>query len=111
MRSYTFVGDIVKGLAAIPGNFDSCMGEIINLGTDKAITTGEGIRIVEKIIGRKAIKDIKPKRPGDQLRTHANIKKAKKLLNYKPETKPEQGLVEEVEWYRQNIHGKIKLYS
>jgi UDP-glucuronate 4-epimerase len=111
LRSYTYVGDIINGLAAIPGNFGKCNGEIINLGTDKAITTGEGIRIVEDIIGKKANLTIKPKRPGDQLKTHADIAKARKLLDYKPETKPEQGLKKEVEWYQELIHGKIKLWN
>jgi UDP-glucuronate 4-epimerase len=110
LRSFTYVGDIVDGLVAALDVFDRCMGEIFNIGTDVAITTGEGIKIVEGIIGKPAKLAIRPKRPGDQLRTHANIEKARRLLGYHPATTPEQGLAQEVAWYRQHILGKINLW-
>jgi len=110
LRSYTYVGDIVQGLVAVLDNFDQCLGEIFNIGTDVAITTGEGIEIVESIIGEPAKKVISAKRPGDQLRTHANIEKARRILGYEPKTLPEEGLAQEVEWYKQHILGRINLW-
>jgi UDP-glucuronate 4-epimerase len=110
LRSFTYVADIVDGLVAALDNFDRCAGEIFNIGTDAAITTGEGIQIVEGIIGKPARLGIRPKRPGDQLRTHANIEKAHRLLGYQPTTTPAQGLAKEVEWYQQHILGKINLW-
>jgi len=107
VRSYTYVGDIVDGLVAALDHLDVCLGEIINLGTDTAITTGEGIRIVEGIIGQRARIALRPRRPGDQLRTHANIEKARHLLAYNPSTPPEQGLAEMVRWYRDSILGQV----
>jgi UDP-glucuronate 4-epimerase len=110
LRSFTYVADIVDGLVAALDNFDRCAGEIFNIGTDAAITTGDGIKIVEGIIGKPARLAVKPKRPGDQLRTHANIEKARRLLGYHPTTTPEQGLAQAVEWYQQHILGKINLW-
>jgi UDP-glucuronate 4-epimerase len=110
LRSFTYVGDIVDGLVAALDNFDRCAGEIFNIGMDAAITTGEGIKIVEGIIGKPARLAVKPKRPGDQLKTHANIEKARRLLGYRPTTTPEQGLAQEMAWYRQHILGKINLW-
>ena len=107
LRSYTYVGDIIDGLVAVLGRWDACNGEIFNIGTDVPITTGEGIRTVEDIIGQPAQIAVKPKRPGDQLRTHANIDKARKLLGYNPTTTAREGLEKEVTWYREYIHGKI----
>jgi UDP-glucuronate 4-epimerase len=106
-RSYTYVGDIIDGLIATMDSFDRCIGEIFNIGTDIAITTEEGIRTVEDIIGKRAKIAVKPKRPGDQLRTHANIEKARRLLGYNPTTAAREGLAQEIAWYRQYIHGKI----
>ncbi len=106
-RSYTYVGDIIDGLIATMDSFDRCIGEIFNIGTDIAITTEEGIRTVEDIIGKRAKIAVKPKRPGDQLRTHANIEKARRLLGYNPTTAAREGLAKEIAWYRQYIHGKI----
>ncbi len=109
-RSFTYVGDIIKGFMAAMNNVGKVQGEIFNIGTDVEITTGEGIAIVEEIIGRKASIDRKPPRPGDQLRTHADITKARKLLNYEPETEPRAGLEREVQWYRDKIFQKIQVY-
>jgi len=110
LRSYTYVGDIIDGLVLILQNFDKCTGEIFNLGTDQAITTGEGIKIVEDILGKKAVLDIKPKRPGDQKETHANIDKARRILGYNPSTTPQEGLKKEVDWFKEKIWKKIDLY-
>ncbi len=110
LRSYSYIDDITKGLIASMNNFSSCNGEILNIGTDTAITTGEGISIVEGIIGKKANIEIKPKRLGDQLKTHANIEKARRLIDYNPTISPEVGLEEEVQWYKTNVLGQIDPY-
>jgi UDP-glucuronate 4-epimerase len=100
LRSYTYVGDIVDGLIAPLSAFEPCIGEIFNLGTDTAITTAEGIRIVEELVGRSAQIARQPRRPGDQTRTHANIAKARRVLGYDPTTTPREGLAQTVAWYR-----------
>ncbi|NCF38688.1 MAG: 3-beta hydroxysteroid dehydrogenase, partial [Planctomycetia bacterium] len=85
----------------------ACQGEIFNIGSDIEITTGEGIEIVEEIIGRSARIEVQPPRHGDQLRTHANITKARQVLGYSPETTPQEGLRAEVEWYKSRILGRF----
>ena len=99
-RSFTYVGDIATGLLTALTHSEQCIGEIINLGIDSAITTAEGIRIVEQIIGRPARIERKPPRSGDQSRTRANIARARAILGYSPTTTPEEGLAAEVRWYR-----------
>ena len=102
-RSYTSVGDIVDGLIAPLTAFERCIGEIFNLGADTAITTAEGIRIVEELIGKSARIALQPRRAGDQTRTHANIAKARRVLGYSPSTTPREGLVQTVAWYREHL--------
>ena len=111
LRSYTYVGDIVDGLVSLLNKPDEIKGEIFNIGTDVAITTAEGIRIVEEIIGKRAKIEQNPKRPGDQLKTHANIAKARRVLGYTPTTKVREGLEKEVKWYRDYIFKKVNLWS
>lgn len=107
VRSYTYIGDIIDGLVAVSHNYTACIGEILNIGTDATITTGEGMRIVEEIIGKRAKVVVKPKRAGDQLMTQANIEKARRLLGYNPATGPREGLEAQIAWYKQNVLGKI----
>jgi nucleoside-diphosphate-sugar epimerase len=103
LRSYTYVGDIVDGLVASLSAFERCVGEIFNLGTDTAITTAEGIRIVEELVGKPARIARQPRRAGDQSRTHANIAKARRVLGYHPPTTPREGLAQTVAWYRDHL--------
>ena len=109
VRSYTYVDDAVDGLVAVLDHWDRCAGEIFNIGTDTTITTGEGIRIVEEIIGKAVRITRRPKREGDQLKTEANIGKAQRILGYQPTTRPREGLRKQVEWYRRCILGRIDL--
>jgi nucleoside-diphosphate-sugar epimerase len=102
-RSFTYVGDIVEGLAAIIGKEDVVNGEIINLGTDEINTTQEGINAVEEIMQKNLIIDNKPPRKGDQQRTAAVIGKAKKLLDYAPKVSLKEGLKEQVKWYKEKF--------
>jgi len=103
-RSFTYVGDIVEGFTAVLNNPDHVIGEIINMGSDVELTTGEGIALIEQIMGKKARLDIRPRRPGDQLHTCANIGKARKLLGYAPHTQLADGLQSEVDWYVNRIY-------
>lgn len=111
LRSFTYVGDIVNGFVAILNNYEKCIGEIFNLGFDDAITVGEGLKIVEDYLGKKAIYDIRPPRLGDQLETRATIKKAREILGYNPTTTPEEGLKKEAEWFKERIWKKINLFQ
>ncbi|MBN1484999.1 MAG: NAD-dependent epimerase/dehydratase family protein [Chloroflexia bacterium] len=104
-RSYTYVGDAVDGLVAVLDRLELCRGEIFNIGSDTAITTGEGIRLVEEIVGRPARKVVQRRRPGDQLRTQADIYKARRILGYNPSTSPREGLEREVAWVRERVLG------
>jgi nucleoside-diphosphate-sugar epimerase len=102
-RSFTYVGDIVEGLAAIIGRESLVNGEIINLGTEEVNTTEEGIKAVEAILGKSLTVQQFPARKGDQQRTAAVIDKARQLLDYNPKTSLRQGLELQVAWYKEKF--------
>jgi nucleoside-diphosphate-sugar epimerase len=108
IRSYTYVGDIVDGLVKVLDNFEACSGEIFNIGLDKTMTTGDAIKTVEKVAGKKCKFERKAKRPGDQKVTSAKIDKARKILGYNPTTEPEEGFRKTIEWYKEKILPLIK---
>lgn len=101
LRSFTYVGDIVDGIVSVIGNEAKVNGEIINLGTEVEHTTQDGIDAVEAVIGKSIKINHVVARAGDQLRTKANIDKAKKLLNYNPKTTLLESVRHQVEWYNE----------
>lgn len=103
LRSFSYVQDIVDGIVSVIGKENICNGEIINLGSETESTTAEGIATVEDILETKIDMEIKPVREGDQSRTKANINKARKLLNYNPQTTLRKGLEAHVAWYKANF--------
>jgi nucleoside-diphosphate-sugar epimerase len=103
LRSFTYVGDIVDGVVSVIGNETKVDGEIFNLGTEAENTTQEGIEAVEKVLGQKIRIDLVEARVGDQLRTRANIDKARKILDYNPQTTLLEGVTHQVNWYKENF--------
>lgn len=103
LRSFTYVSDIIDGMVSVFGREGICNGEIINLGTEVENTTAKGIATVESILKTHIKKEIKPPRAGDQSRTKAIIDKAKKLLDYNPQTTLEVGLKQQVAWYKETF--------
>ena len=100
-RDFTYIDDIAKG------TIKACLTkndyEIINLGGGKnPISINELIIKIEKLIGKKAIRDEKPFHKADVQETWADISKAKKLLNWEPTISLDQGLSETVNWYFKN---------
>lgn len=103
LRSFTYVDDIVDGVVSVIGKEDIVDGEIINLGTETEHTTQEGIDAVENVMDMKISINHVQARAGDQLRTKANIDKARRLLNYNPKTTLLEGVKKQVAWYKENF--------
>lgn len=98
-RDYTFVEDTIQGIEAAI-TYDQSDFEIINLGNHQTVTLSELITAIEKISGKKAMIDRQPEQAGDVPKTYADISKAKRLLNYQPDTSLETGLLRFYEWYK-----------
>lgn len=111
-RDFTYVTDVVRALnIASKSKF---IHEIFNIGTGKSRSINE----VVKILNQKAI--FVPKRPGEPDCTMANIAKAKKLLNWKPQISLKKGiglLIDDIDywsnapvWDKKNIKIATKLW-
>jgi len=107
-RSYTYIDDAIAGFLAVLDRMEECAGEIFNIGSDVEMTTARGIEIVQEIMGAKARFDMLPRRAGDQLQTHANIEKARRVLGYRPKTGLKEGLAAEVEWYKRDVFERFE---
>lgn len=103
LRSFTYVGDIVDGIVSVIGKENKVNGEVINLGTEVEHTTQDGIDAVAEVLGKPIAINVIAKRPGDQLRTKANIDKARRLLGYNPQTTLLEAVKAQVAWYKETF--------
>ncbi len=100
MRDFTYIEDAIKGiLLSIEKSFDY---EIFNIGNDNPIKLEYMISLLEKYLGRKAIKNYLPMQPGEVEKTWADLTKSRKMLGYNPETSIEEGLKRFSKWFLDN---------
>jgi len=97
-RSNTFVSDVVD--ATIIASMSPASNEIYNIGGNEEVSLLEVISIIENVVGKRANFRYEPTRPGDQLRTVANIEKAKKNLDWSPKVSLRDGLERQINWQR-----------
>lgn len=106
-RDFTHVDDIARGTisALKPLGY-----EIINLGGgNNPISINRMIQTFETQLGKKAVIDQKPFNKSDMMHTHANIDKAKQLLDWEPTIDFETGMKSMVDWYLENKEWVSKL--
>ena len=104
-RDYTFIDDIIAGVRAAI-DYTSSDYEVINLGESRTVELRELISLLEKELGATAKIDRQPLQPGDVPQTYADITKARRLLDYNPQTQIEEGLARFVKWFRRRELGE-----
>jgi len=98
-RDYTYIDDIISGVRAAI-DYDQSDYEVINLGEARTVELSQLISLLESALGKTAQIDRQPMQPGDVPQTFADITKARRLLNYNPQTQIEEGIQRFVEWWR-----------
>ncbi len=97
-RDYTYISDILDGIEA-------CMTrqfgyEIFNLGDSRPVRLNDVIELLERALGRKALRETLPPQPGDVPITYADLTKARTHLGYQPRVPIEEGIQRFVHWFR-----------
>jgi UDP-glucuronate 4-epimerase len=113
-RDFTYVSDVTdainniinKKLDWIKDNYTPF--RVFNLGNNKSITVLNFIKIIEKILKKKANLNLMPKEKADMVRTSANITEAKKKIDYAPKISLKVGIKRFIKWH-QNYYRKKKL--
>jgi nucleoside-diphosphate-sugar epimerase len=98
-RDFTFVANVVDGVlraAETPG----ISGEVINVATGNRISLSQLLAALQRLIGTDVQPIFAPARNGDVRDSQADIRKAERLLGYKPTVGFEDGLRRTLEWYR-----------
>ena len=115
-RDFTYIDDVVECItkliekpAIANSKFDLydldpssswCPHQVFNLGNNNTIKLMDFISLLEKEIGKKAIKEYLPMQPGDVEETFADNKKIFEYIGFKPNTSIQKGIKEFIAWYK-----------
>lgn len=116
-RDFTYIDDVVTGVVRVmkkipepnsdwssdkpdPGTSNAPY-RIYNIGNHSPVELMRFIEILEKRLGKTAVKNYLPMQPGDVPITYADVEDLINDVDYSPSTPVEKGISEFVEWYKQ----------
>jgi UDP-glucuronate 4-epimerase len=107
-RDFTYVDDVTRGISRLidhvprsgEGDPSSAPARIYNIGNNRPEQLMDVVAVIEKELGREAIKQMLPMQPGDVLATYANIDDLTRDVGFRPQTSIEDGIRDFVAWYR-----------
>ena len=115
-RDFTYIDDIVDGIVKVldkpPKVYLNSNTEqsqllksyvpwkIYNIGNNRPIKLMDYIEILEKNLGKKALREFLPRQPGDMLNTWADINELIDDFNYKPNTTINEGIAKFCKWFK-----------
>jgi UDP-glucuronate 4-epimerase len=79
--------------------------EIVNLGGSRTTSLAGLVSLISGALGREAVLERLPAQPGDVRRTCADVRKAARVLGYRPGTTVEEGIPRFVRWFEE-AHGR-----
>ncbi len=98
-RDWTYIDDTVNGVIAA---LERPLGyEVINLGVGAPISLNEFIDTLEELSGRTLNRQDVPTPPSDPPITYCDNSKARRLLDFDPQTTVHEGLAKTWAWFRQ----------
>jgi UDP-glucuronate 4-epimerase len=116
-RDFTYVDDIVDGLAAAIGrpptanpSWDAAHPDpatsaapwrVLNLGAGRRVALMRYIEVLEEKLGVKAQLNLMPMQAGDVADTDADVGETRAVLRYEPRVSVEDGVGRFVDWYRE----------
>jgi UDP-glucuronate 4-epimerase len=105
-RDFTYIDDIVEAINRLLTTIPDIKPahQVFNIGNGHPEKVTDFLHILETLIKRKAIIENKPKQPGDVDVTFANCSKIYSLINFKPDTSLQTGLMNFVQWYKKFYH-------
>jgi UDP-glucuronate 4-epimerase len=106
-RDFTYVDDIVEGVVRVlsrppqPAPPTGAPYAIYNIGNNRAVGLETFIAELERLLGRRAVKQYMPLQRGDVQATYASIDRLAAATGFAPTTALADGLARFVAWYRE----------
>lgn len=107
VRDYIHIADLSQAhLLALDYLRDGGKSEFINLGNGGGYSVKEVVEAARKITGKEIKAEIAPRRAGDPSRLVADAKKAREVLNWKPQFPEIERIIESAwAWHEANPNG------
>jgi UDP-glucuronate 4-epimerase len=108
-RDFTYIDDVVEGVVRVmekppQGNSQNSTSsapyKIYNIGNNSPVELLTFIEVIEKAMGKTAVKNLLPMQPGDVPSTYADVDDLMQDVGFKPATSIEEGIHHFVEWYK-----------
>jgi UDP-glucuronate 4-epimerase len=114
-RDFTYIDDIVEGvtrvMTKIPQPNPRWTGDdpdpsssaapwrVFNIGNHNSVELMHFIAVIEKALGKEALKNMLPMQPGDVPATAADVQALSEAVGFEPSTSIEDGVKRFMEWY------------
>lgn len=104
-RDFTYIDDVANGVVSVaqqpPVTSESgAPYRILNIGNHAPIVVNKVVDILERLLGKQAVRVNAPHQMGDVEATFADTTAIEQLVGFKPATPIEEGLRRFVEWYK-----------
>jgi UDP-glucuronate 4-epimerase len=101
-RDFTYVDDVVEATLRVldrPAD-GKPPHRILNVGNHQPVRLLDYIGMLERVLGRQAVKEMKPMQPGDVPATYADTRALQAAVGFAPATPLEEGLARFAAWFR-----------
>ena len=104
-RDFTYIDDVTRVVSRLVDRIpDEGAGRaparLYNVGNHHPEELMHLVALLEKELGRTAVKDMLPMQPGDVTETFADVEDLMRDIGFRPETSIEDGIRSFVAWYR-----------
>ena len=102
-RDFTYIDDIVEGVLKILLSPPQTLvpSAVYNMGGGSPVPLMDFIRIIEKVSGKEAVKEMTEMQPGDVVSTYADTSLLQQQFGYKPCTSIETGIANFHSWFQE----------
>jgi CDP-paratose 2-epimerase len=105
VRDVLYVSDICNAIDKAINNIEMINGEALNIsgGYTNTLSVLELLELLERITGNREKSIVNPMRAADKLVAYLDIRKAERLIDWKPLVSKEEGIERLVDWTRKYI--------
>ncbi len=116
-RDFTYIDDVVEGVVRVmdrpaqgdkgwsAGNASSASStapfRLYNIGNHTPVELLRFIEVIERCLGKRAVKRMLPAQPGDVIATAADVADLSRDVGFEPKTPIEAGIPRFIDWYRE----------